>query len=373
MRRFIITLGISGLALCSYAQELALFKQNGKIGFINKKGEVVIKPVFNKGTSFSEGLAAVAYSGKDYGYINTSGEFVIQPNFKGANEFRGGIAIVTKEGIHSYIDRDGRKVRIAGADKLYEFTPEGVAIYKSNTKVGLIDAKGQVVVEPKYDVIRPFVNGYAKVAVNKCWGIIDTKGSEVIPTKYEEIGNYIDGYAWAKYKGAFGVIYNEEFKAIEGADKIQDIVNPNRVIARIGKTWGLVNEKQEWIIPSIYENIRHGNGDLLAARTGGKWGFINAKNETIVPFKYDDAIGFSKDGLAAVKSKKWGFIDEKGVVVIPFEYEITALNFSAEIQVKGFINGLARVKKDKKWGYIDMQGNVLGNTWYDNLELFNKQ
>ncbi|MEC4113298.1 WG repeat-containing protein [Myroides pelagicus] len=376
MKKFVITLGLSlsCFVLSCYAQDLAMFKKDGKVGFINKSGEVVIDPVYSNGKSFSDGLAAVTYSGKMWGYIDSSGKFVIDPIFKRANDFVGGMAIVSMNGDNIYINKEGNEVNVKGADKLYEFAPEGVAIYKSNRRVGLIDQFGEVVLDPKYDVIRPFVNGYAKVALNNKWGIIDVKGNEVIPTKYEEIGHFIiDGYVWAKYNDSFGVIDNGEFKVIEGADKIQDIENSNQVIVRNGKTWGVVNDKQEWIIPSIYEDIRQGHGDLLAVRTGRKWGFINAKNERVISFKYDDAVAFSEDGLAAVKSHKWGFIDTKGTVVIPFEYDITAFNFSFTTQEKGFFEGVARVKKNKKWGFIDTKGNVLGNTWYDNLELFNKK
>lgn len=42
-----------------FSQELALVKENSKIGFINKSGDYVIQPKFEAAKSFSDGLAAV--------------------------------------------------------------------------------------------------------------------------------------------------------------------------------------------------------------------------------------------------------------------------------------------------------------------------
>jgi hypothetical protein len=48
------------------------FVQDGKYGYIDKTGKIVIKPQFDFAESFSEGLAWVSISGKD-GYINKTG------------------------------------------------------------------------------------------------------------------------------------------------------------------------------------------------------------------------------------------------------------------------------------------------------------
>lgn len=47
-----------------------------------------------------------------------------------------------------------------------------------------------IVLEPKYDQIKPFENGFARVELNKNWGIINAEGKEVVEPAYAEIGNY---------------------------------------------------------------------------------------------------------------------------------------------------------------------------------------
>lgn len=59
------------------SQELALVKKNSKIGYISKDGSFKIEPQYKSAKSFSEGLAAVENGGK-WGFIDTKGEWVIR-------------------------------------------------------------------------------------------------------------------------------------------------------------------------------------------------------------------------------------------------------------------------------------------------------
>ena len=52
---------------------------NGKYGYINRTGKTVVKPQFNFGSDFSQGLAVVAINGK-WGCIDNTGK-TVQTNF----------------------------------------------------------------------------------------------------------------------------------------------------------------------------------------------------------------------------------------------------------------------------------------------------
>jgi len=62
-------------------------------GFINHKGEFVIKPKFSIALGFTNGLAPVSLKGK-WGYIDKTGKVIIQPKFEFANNFNEDVAIV---------------------------------------------------------------------------------------------------------------------------------------------------------------------------------------------------------------------------------------------------------------------------------------
>src|SRR3954463_10837627 len=78
---FIISLCLS-VALTSQAQNkdsVGLFpiRQDGKWGYINRTGEVVIKPQYDDAWDFSEGLAYVR-AGMRRGLIDKTGQMVIE-------------------------------------------------------------------------------------------------------------------------------------------------------------------------------------------------------------------------------------------------------------------------------------------------------
>nr|WP_300858608.1 WG repeat-containing protein [uncultured Acetatifactor sp.] len=70
--------------------------QDGKWGFMDKKGKVMIEPQYEKAKSFSNGLAAVCMDGM-WGFINESGEMVIECRFLDAGYFTsGGVCFVSE-------------------------------------------------------------------------------------------------------------------------------------------------------------------------------------------------------------------------------------------------------------------------------------
>lgn len=74
---------------------IAIVKQNGKFGYIDRTGKILVAPQFERALPFSEGLAAVAIEQNKWGYINSSGNFVIQPKYYEAKSFVDGVACVT--------------------------------------------------------------------------------------------------------------------------------------------------------------------------------------------------------------------------------------------------------------------------------------
>ena len=85
-----------------------VIEADGKAGYINREGEMVLPlPDARGGGPFCQGLAAVR-TAEGSGYINTKGEMVIAPRFDAAEPFQdGGVARVRLAGRAAYIDRGG--------------------------------------------------------------------------------------------------------------------------------------------------------------------------------------------------------------------------------------------------------------------------
>lgn len=77
----------------------AAVKIDGKWGFADASGEVVIEPEYEDARSFSNGLAAVRYAGK-WGFIDLDGNMVIDTQFEDARDFdEQGSVFVRREGV----------------------------------------------------------------------------------------------------------------------------------------------------------------------------------------------------------------------------------------------------------------------------------
>src|SRR5688572_5706452 len=89
--------------------ELFPIRHNGKYGFIDKSGKLIIKQQFGEAFSFSEGLAPVKINGR-WGYVNDRGKIVIKPRFELADLFYEGLARVKINNKWGFISTAGKIV-----------------------------------------------------------------------------------------------------------------------------------------------------------------------------------------------------------------------------------------------------------------------
>ncbi|MGC8866642.1 MAG: WG repeat-containing protein [Elusimicrobiales bacterium] len=225
-----------------------------------------------------------------------------------------------------------------------------------NGKMGICCDDGRIVVEPVYDFITPFYNGYSLVRKDKMWGIIDVSGKiigEMSADKQkikDEVKDLRERFPLHRF------VYTQaerlRYLILEDGELIKDMT---------GGGVGFFNRKGDMIIPKIYEDAKGFSDEgLCPVKLNGKWGFINNKNKTVIPFKYDDA-GIFSEGLAAVELKgKWGVIDINGRMVVKNIYDL----------VMNFYEGIALVNKDGKYGYIDKRGVEIVPPIYEDAEIF---
>ena len=81
----------------------AAVESNGKWGFVDAKGNVVIEPQYEAARSFSNGFAAVKSNGK-WGFIDTKGKMCIDPVFDEAKDMNSkGNVFIKQNGIWSLL------------------------------------------------------------------------------------------------------------------------------------------------------------------------------------------------------------------------------------------------------------------------------
>lgn len=172
----------------------AVLAADGKLGYIDKTGKVVIPPQFLFARPFSEGLAAVANDNYAFGYIDAQGKVVIPltyPNVYPGN-FSEGIARVKASGDITFVDHQNNPqvvvktgVYFAG----YDFHDGMAKISDNNIWHGFINRGGHIVAEPHYRYAGEFSEGLAAV-VDKdgTAGYLDPSGKIAIPLSEGTLG-----------------------------------------------------------------------------------------------------------------------------------------------------------------------------------------
>lgn len=89
---------------------LAAVGKNNLYGYINTSGQVVIPFQFSNARSFTEGLAPAANAKGYWGFIDTKGEWVVKPTYDFTGEFENGEARVIKGDKVFYIDRQNKVI-----------------------------------------------------------------------------------------------------------------------------------------------------------------------------------------------------------------------------------------------------------------------
>lgn len=229
---------------------------------------------------------------------------------------------------------------------------QGVAIVVKDDKYGAILTGGQEIIEPSYEYISSFKDGFAQAIKNGQCLMIDLSGSECkqcgskiirVPKEYDVVRDYKDGFACVQKDGKWGVIdtdckeiippkffYISDFAGGTAKYKLYD-----------NKQWGYLNsegfcsdcnmekepeiEADGTLIIERYEIANKRDAKKKRRRIKiNNYGDIIVKNRDInvlISREYNIARDFFC-GVACVQNKDgyWGAIDERGNVIVPFEY-----------------------------------------------------
>ena len=140
--------------LGNFYDGLALFRKDGKYGYINKKNKIVIENKFKFAERFSEGYAVISDNG-EYGLINTKGEVVIKAKYSSLGMVKNGVCYFAKadKSGFGYIDLKEREIISqqcseipSYSDNVYSCSDDGYIVIKQNEFYGIINKKGQFVV-----------------------------------------------------------------------------------------------------------------------------------------------------------------------------------------------------------------------------------
>ena len=299
----------------------------GRWGYINRKGEYVINLQFEDADFFSEdGLAKIMSSDGKTGYINRKGEYVISATYKDGTRFSDGLAFVVSDGgFPTCIDKKGDTKFVLNAAKYVSAFNEGLAIFVTeNEKYGFVDKTGNLIINAQFERALPFNGDFARIWQKETAGFIDKTGKITINPQFKAVGPFSEEMA---------AFYN-------------------------GKQWGYINAKGAYIINPQFEDAGKFSDGMAVIKQGRSYGYINKEGKLVINPQFDAASFFS-DGLAAVQSGgKFGYISKDGKYVINPQFEYA----------EGFHNGVALVRSADRWGFINKKGQYIVNPQFTHIK-----
>ena len=273
----------------SFSEGYALsMKDAGKVGFIDKRGEVIIPHMFgyprslgatpragyqsrwsNIFNGFSEGLAVVWLDEK-WGFINKRGELVAQPQFELAGAPSEGLAPVKLNDLWGFIDTSGKIViqpQFQHPDRRltdeYIFS-EGRAVVLIDDKFGYINPLGEIVIEPVFEEAKAFSEGLAVVVTSDYkYGYIDANGNVVIDPIFDNAYSFSEGLAAVTLDIDSKVGYIDK----SGEFIIEPRFAEGLAPVKIGDLWGYVDIKGNIVVePQFYMANEFSEGTALVCQ-----------------------------------------------------------------------------------------------------------
>ncbi len=359
-----------------FSEGLAVIARDGKRGYVNKYGEIVIPLIYDSvdydidyynepdpsGGRFHEGLAAVQKDGK-FGYIDTDGNTVIPFAYMASGTFEDGRAYVSKDGIsYGYIDKQGNEITpfiYEGAGygtELLHFYSEGLArVRRPDGLFGFIDLNGNEVIPSKYVFALEFSEGWAFATTGDLFEYIDTSGEVVLRLDgYDrQVSSFENGLAVVQKDNKFGAVDKSGALVVPAVyDSMSNFEDNGLAIVEADNKFGAVDKSGELVIPTIYSGLdffAKGVGVAYSANskdvlidTNGNVVFSNEEEYSFFDVPYNDGLS----GLVIVrKDGKYGYMDASGKLIVPVIYD-WATNFK---------EGLAWVELDGKWGVLEIE------------------
>jgi hypothetical protein len=377
-----------------------------KFGFIDKTGKVVVPIRYYKARDFAEQRAAVFVCGEGcagpysgligkfenqgrWGYIDPAGKLVVPGRYTNAEDFAEGLAAVTGAGA-SYIDKQGN---VAIVTSRYHGS-----FYHGLARIGYryktyIDKTGTPVSPPYLTKIpSPYPTPSLGGAANACsYRTVFCPPARMrsfeINGKRTLVPELAGKDPWDEDRFPVEDAYDLRSGYRNGSGKLVvpyqfSIARPfteHRAAVRthlLDSThrfflWGYIDSVGQMVIAPQFEDAKGFSEGLAAVAVGPgawpSWGFVGPSGKMVIPATFDKAEDFS-EGLAMVRAADdtYGYIDHSGAFAIAPQFQ-HAFSFS---------NGRARIecgsKTHPKFGYIDKTGKIVIACRYDDAHDFSE-
>lgn len=225
---------------------------------------------------------------------------------------------------------------------------DGVIIYRSGKKYGLLDSTGTELTRPVYNYMeddnlkgyavaykKGFVegncnNGFASPKELGKAGLIDSRGNVVIPFIYDDLY-----YFWDDDEGIFSYVLNGKGGYIDTngcrltKPVYDDCWGHHLGYARVrkGKGYGMVDNRGNEVIPCGYDYVDYIGKKRFAVKKDGMYSLAAEGGKLLSGFVCDSIENSSRAERAfpvwVMKGDDYAFMNEAGELITGFDFKVT--------------------------------------------------
>lgn len=340
--------------------------QDGKVGVINTKGEVLIEPIYDS-IQIPNPKKPVFICLSNYNKQKDSYDTTIR------NE-------KNEEIFNQYEEVSSIKVNGIAGEIPYE---KSALKYKKDSRYGLLSFEGKEITKPIYEEIDslPYKEGEFLVKKDGKYGVLNPKGTKMVNIEYDDItgdgyydknyknAGYIagtkseEGYLYSYLRNDGNVLLKKEYNDIVRINEIEDSNNVYLIASKTGKKGLYKNSKQ--IINCEYQSLEYNEEcQLLIAKRNDKYGIFNLEGKQILPVENSE-VSIKGIHILATKDNKQTEYDLNGNPVNEVKYK----SISATANEDFFIT----VNQSNRYGLINKKEVEVIENKYAYLEYLTGQ
>jgi hypothetical protein len=343
----------------AFSEGLAAVRIDGRFGYIDGRGDIVIAPRFDLAGVFYQGLAEVLL-GNRTGIINRDGDIVVPPTFRHAIP-------LTKEVI---LAAEGPWT--SGSYEGFETLDNPLELRDRTIKFGLYHVTGYWIRRPDLIAVQIFErDGRGLVWATTAefyfgpFGLLASDGRWIVEPQYEYVSALSEGRAVVR-------------KRVDGTPMrgtvLTGAVDPNGELVIPLRPWALFGWRNGWsLVKEGYQGGKEGlvdrNGDLIGGRyfdkvepwsegdvstvlMDGRWVGLHRSGAIVAHPRNGHVFASCPSGLRVIEiDGRMQIIDADGKQTAPYLFERLLSRPTCEQPFSVQLNG--------KWGFVGLDGRLL--------------
>jgi hypothetical protein len=309
-------------------------------------------------------LFPVKVDGK-WGYIDTTGSVVIAPQFEWASFFGEQHAVVLQNGNAGLVNKSGKLVQFKGSTMLEQLDDTTFA-FQENGHWGIRLLNGKIVLPPEYHEVRRIDRRVFAFRKDSLWGFAGRHGNILLPAIADTGYIYMGALLRFEIKDKIGVVSLRGKNNPVLLDAVCDDVfrtNDSVIFYRIGNRWGGKKLDGSVLFEPEWLSYRMLSGKFVVLQCDSSSALINiASAKQIAGCMYDDYTRMDNRILLTRKDSLFGLIDTSGNVIFTPQFD----------DLRPLDANTWQYMREGKAGLLNLDGKIVTAALYDGFASFRK-